>query len=140
MTLMELLVTLAIMVILAFIGVPSYQQFVENERFAVATNELYKAYRFARNEAIKTSTPMTLEANPGGWANGWSVKDSSANVLFVSKKPRAGITVSGASITVFGRGALSGGNAAFSISSSSKARYLCVLSSGQSILQDGNCP
>ncbi|HEY7866189.1 MAG TPA: GspH/FimT family pseudopilin, partial [Psychromonas sp.] len=101
LTLIELLITMAIIIILAMVAVPSYSTFMANERFAVASNELYNAYRFARNEAIKTSSSMTLEATSVDdvWANGWQVTHYSgavATVLSVSKVPHSSIIISGA--------------------------------------------
>lgn len=139
LTLIELLITMLIVIILIAIGIPSYQKFIQTERFAVATNNLYQAYRFARSEAIKKSSPMTLLASDGVWGNGWHVQDSSAAVLFVSKTPHASINISGNAITVLGMGSISGGSATFTISDTNKTRHICVLSSGQSVLQDGGC-
>ena len=148
MTLLELLITLAIIMIISSIAVPSYRMFIANERFAIASNELYNAYRFARNEAIKTSDSMTLEAitvdGEKSWANGWQVTKSNDvlnDVLLVSKKPHLSIIVSGAAVTVEGMGALSGGGVTFSIKGSEgRSNCLVVLSSGQSRLKDEPCP
>jgi type IV fimbrial biogenesis protein FimT len=139
LTLLELLITLAIIVICLSIGVPSYNTFMANERFAVASNNLYNAYRFARNEAIKTSTAMTLDAKDDAWSNGWQVKNSTGEVFFESKTPHSSIAISGAAVTVKGMGSLSGGAVTFSISDSNKQNCLSVLSSGQSQLQEGAC-
>jgi len=141
-TLLELLITLAIMIILGMVAVPSYNSFMANGRFATATNDLNNAYRFARNEAIKTSTSMTLAPNDGDWGNGWQVKNSSDTVLLASKIPHSSVEISGAAVTVRGRGSLSGGsNVSFTITDdTTKTRLLCILSSGQSILQDEACP
>jgi type IV fimbrial biogenesis protein FimT len=141
MTLLELLITLAIIIIISSIAVPSYRTFIDNERFAIASNELYNAYRFARNEAIKTSRSMTLEPKDGDWANGWQVTNNSSDVLLVSKKPHLSIIVSGAAVTVEGMGALSDGGVTFSITGSDgRNNCLAVLSSGQSRLKDEACP
>ncbi|MFT6349362.1 MAG: type IV fimbrial biogenesis protein FimT [Psychromonas sp.] len=140
MTLLELLIVLAIIVILASVGIPSYQTFIANERFAIASNELYNAYRFARNEAIKTSSSMILKPKTGGWVNGWQVTDNSDTVLLVSKKPHDSITVTGVEVTVEGMGALSDGGVTFSITGpGGKLNCLSVLSSGQSQLKPEAC-
>lgn len=145
LTLLELLVAMVIVSILAMVGVPSYNTFMANERFAVASNELYNAYRFARNEAIKTSRSMKLDAmtvdDVKSWANGWEVTNSSGTVLLVSKKPHSSISVSGTAVTVEGMGSLSDGNVTFSITGpDDKSSCLSVLSSGQSILEYEACP
>jgi len=142
LTLIELLVTIAIIVILALVGVPSYETFMAKERFAIATNELYNSYRFARNEALKTSRSMTLDAKEVGgvtdWANGWQVTNSSGAMLFESKKPHQSVTVSGAVVTVTGMG--SANSVSFTITGDDKCNELLVLSSGQSQLREVTCP
>jgi len=143
LTLLELLITMAIIIILAMVAVPNYSTFMANERFASASNELYNAYRFARNEALKTSTPMTLDAltvdDDGNWTK-WQIKNSDEVVLFESKAPHSNINISGTAVTVMGMGALYGGSATFSITGASKCSSLSVLSSGQSQLKSVDCP
>ena len=137
LTLLELLITLAIIIICASIGVPSYSTFMANERFATASNELYNAYRFAREEAIKTSSPMTLAASGAAW----TVKDSGDTLLFVSKSRHSTVTVSSTSstVTVQGMGSVSGGLATFTISGAYDNKCLRILSSGQSQVEEGGC-
>ena len=105
--LLELLLVMAMVTIFAMIGVPSFNSFMAEERLAVATNELYNAYRFARNEALKTSSSIKLDAVDGDWAKGWQVISSSSGVdtvLYKSKVPHASITVSASAVTVKGMG------------------------------------
>jgi type IV fimbrial biogenesis protein FimT len=135
LTLIELMVTMAIIIILAMVAVPSYSTFMANERFAVASNELYNAYRFARNEALKTSTSMTLEASGAAW----TVTNSSSALLSVSKIRHDSITISSSSaaVTVRGIGSLSGGSkVSFTITGAGKTSLLCIFASGQSVLRD----
>lgn len=130
---------MAIIIILAMVAVPSYSTFMANERFAVASNELYNAYRFARNEAIKTSSSMTLEAKDGDWSNGWQVKNNAPTVLLVSKIPHSTIHVSGAAVTVMGMGSLSGGMQTFTITGVDDVNCISILASGQSQVKSGSC-
>jgi type IV fimbrial biogenesis protein FimT len=122
--------------------VPSYSTFMANERFAVASNELYNAYRFARNEAIKTSSSMTLEATTVDdvWANGWQVTNSSNDVLLVSKIPHLSVVISGAAVTVKGMGSLSGSMQTFTITGADDTNCISILASGQSQVKSGSCP
>jgi type IV fimbrial biogenesis protein FimT len=142
LTLLELLITMAIIIILSTIAVPSYSTFMANERFAVASNDLNNAYRFARNEALKTSSSMTLDAvtvdDDGNWTK-WQVKNSSGDILFESKTTHSSIIISGTAITVLGMGSLSDGGATFSIIGTSKCSNLSILSSGQSQLESVVC-
>ncbi len=139
LTLVELLIVMAIVAIFAVIGVPSFNSFMARERLAVATNELYNAYRLARNEAIKTSSSMTLDAVDSDWTNGWQVKDSDNTVLFVSKVPHSSITVSASAVTVQGMGAVDSA-VNYSITGSEGANCIRILTSGQSELLNGSCP
>lgn len=124
---------LAIIGILTSVGVPSYNKFVEHGRFSQATNDLYNAYRFARAEAIKTSSSMTLKPKAGGWGDGWEVIDTANNTLLDTKAPHSTVTISGDPITVFGRGSISGaGSTMLTISTAQKTLTICILESGQS--------
>ena len=137
LTLLELLIVMAIVAIFAGIGVPSFSSFMATERLSVTTNELYNAYRFARNEAIKTSSSMELDAVGGDWGNGWQVENSDGDVLFVSKVPHSSVTVSASAVTVLGRGALSGSTQTFTITGADDASCISILTSGQS--EVGGC-
>ncbi|MFT6984440.1 MAG: type IV fimbrial biogenesis protein FimT [Psychromonas sp.] len=139
LTLLELLIVMAIVAIFAVIGVPSFSSFVAKERLAVATNELYNGYRFARNEALKTSSSMTLDAVSGDWSLGWQVKNSAGTVLFESKVPHSSITVSASAVTVKGMGSVSSA-VNYSITDATDTNCILILTSGQSKSQNGNCP
>lgn len=133
LTLLELLIVMAIVVIFATIGVPSFNSFMARERLAVATNELYNAYRFARNEAIKTSSSMTLNAttvDDDGYWRGWQVTDKDGNVLLVSKIPHTTVDVSASAVTVLGRGSVASA-VDYTVSSDEGTRCISILVSGQ---------
>lgn len=136
LTLLELLITMAIVAIFAMVGVPSFSSFMATERLSVATNELYNAYRFARNEALKTSASMQLDAVGGDWAKGWEVTDSDGEVLLKSKVPHSSVTVSASAVTVQGMGAVVAA-ADYSITSAEGTICISILKSGQS--EVGGC-
>lgn len=78
-TLVELMVTIAIVAILAAIAFPSFQDSMRSNRVATATNELMASLALARVEALRspggafvcTSTAGT--ACDGAWDDGWIV-------------------------------------------------------------------
>ncbi|MDI1259807.1 GspH/FimT family pseudopilin [Aquabacterium sp.] len=86
-TLVELMVTVAILVILLAIGVPSMQQFLESRRVISKADALTSGMRFARSEALKrgqtirmcitttadTITPTCAAAASRDWAVGWMI-------------------------------------------------------------------
>jgi type IV fimbrial biogenesis protein FimT len=138
LTLIELLVTMVIIAIIASVAVPSYASFIAKERLAITTNELYNAYRFARNEALKTSSPIFLDAISSDWTLGWQVKNSSGDVLLKSKTPHTSITVSASALTVQGMGSLTSA-VDFNITGIAGTNCINILSSGQSELVKGAC-
>jgi type IV fimbrial biogenesis protein FimT len=84
-TLVELLVSLAIMVILLTIAIPGYAFLINANRAAAVTNELISAIHFARSEAIKRGMRVTICktndadavspacSNDANWEQGWLV-------------------------------------------------------------------
>lgn len=74
-TLIELIITLAIIGIITFIGVPSFNNTIRSNRLATSANELVSSLELARNEAIERNRRVvvrTTDAN-GFWENGWQV-------------------------------------------------------------------
>lgn len=143
-TVVELMIALAIIAILSSVGVPSYKRFIEQGKFSQAYNNLYNAYRFARSEAIKTSSTMILDAKAGGWANGWVVYPAAdqSKILLESPAPQVGVSVSAATMTIKGLGSVSATNVTtFTVVGASKTQKICILQSGQSYTKaTGDCP
>ncbi len=67
----ELLVTLSLAAILATIAVPAFNGMIASQR----------ARTFASDLALTLNNNVTLQANAGGWANGWQMLDANNNVL-----------------------------------------------------------
>lgn len=81
-TLIELMITLAIVVILAVLAVPSFQGMLAGRRVDASADMLVSDFRFARSEAIKRTNQVTIctstngtscTASGGLWKNGWIV-------------------------------------------------------------------
>lgn len=82
-TLLELLVVVAILALLATIGLPALRNVVLDNRQAGAVSELVTALQLARSEAItrNASIPASVSVCPssngtacgGSWSNGWIV-------------------------------------------------------------------
>lgn len=81
-TLIELMVSVAILSILLTVAVPSYQSLMINNRLATQTNEFVTALTLARSEAIKRGSRATVcrsadQSNcstaAGDWTQGWLV-------------------------------------------------------------------
>ncbi|MFN4104343.1 MAG: GspH/FimT family pseudopilin [Tepidimonas sp.] len=87
-TLIEMMVTVAVLAIILAIGVPNLQGFIASSRLRSATQDLYGALQTARAEAIRRNTRVTvckadatLAAcqNGGDWHGGW--------IVFIDRTP-----------------------------------------------------
>lgn len=75
-TLIELLVVMALIAILAAIGVPSYQNLVTSNRITAEINGLVTHLQYARSVAVKEGRNVTVTSNNGNnWEGGWIVAD-----------------------------------------------------------------
>ena len=59
-TLLELMVTLAIVAIVLTVGIPSFREMMRENRLATQTNEFLAALALARSEALKRGVRVTL--------------------------------------------------------------------------------
>jgi prepilin-type N-terminal cleavage/methylation domain-containing protein len=64
-TLIELLIAVAVVAIVAAIGIPSYQQFIERQNTRRAAVSVYSDLQMARSEALKTKQDVFVVFNPG---------------------------------------------------------------------------
>jgi type IV fimbrial biogenesis protein FimT len=80
-TLIELMVTVAVIAILAVVAIPNLRDLVHNNRLRAASNELVASLQAARMEAVRLNTPAqvcrsadgaTCIGSNGNWA-GWVV-------------------------------------------------------------------
>lgn len=99
-TLIEMMVTIAIMVILLIIAVPSFNDATLGSKLGSYANNLVASAYLARSEAMKrnivielcASSDGTTCATSGGWAQGWIVK---SGTMVFKRQPAlpAGFTV-----------------------------------------------
>lgn len=74
-TLVELMVTLAVLGILGGLAAPSLAGLIASQRVRTLSSDLHFAMTQARSEAIKRNASVTLVATGGNWAAGWAVLD-----------------------------------------------------------------
>ncbi len=88
LTLIELIVTMAVFSILVAIAAPSFNAFTDSSRRAGEVNLLSGALSYARSEAIKRNSNVSVCARTSGaetcsgandWKNGWLVFDDPDN-------------------------------------------------------------
>lgn len=127
-TLVELMITLAVMAILLALATPSFEGLIASSRLASATNELNATLRQARSEAMRRGQRVTVCASANGnqctnndWTSGW--------IMFVDRTRGAAAVDAGETILqVFP--ALTGGVVAQG--QANVARFVSFSSDGQS--------
>lgn len=78
-TLVELMITIAIVAILATLAVPSFNEVALSSKLNSVANSFVASAQLARSEAIKRNAPVTLCASSNGssctgaWKDGWIV-------------------------------------------------------------------
>ena len=85
-TLVELMITVAVLAILVAIGFPSFQGVLRSNRVATGTNELIASFALARSEAIRNTLGSGVCPSANGtsctndWNDGWLVwQDADGN-------------------------------------------------------------
>lgn len=87
-TLVELMVTIAVMAILLMIAVPSFIDLVLGSKLGAYANNFAASAYMARSEAIKRNAVVTLcvssngtSCAAGGWEQGWIVRATDGTVV-----------------------------------------------------------
>lgn len=112
-TLPELLIVMTILAIMVAAGLPSFGEFVRNQRLKTASFDLFSTLVVARSEAINRNASVTLApVVAGNWGGGWTVT-ATGGTLIRSQEAIPDIAIDGpASVVYTGSGRLSGGAAA----------------------------
>ena len=97
-TLIELMVTIAIIGLVALFGIPAFGDFVLNNRLRGQTSDFIGQLTHARSEAMRTATRVTVCPGTSSgcsgtqWENGWVVfNDTNANAAVDSGETVIGI-------------------------------------------------
>jgi type IV fimbrial biogenesis protein FimT len=94
-TLIELMVTIAVLAILITLGMPSFQGVLRSNRAATTTNEMMASLALARSEALKNTRGAGVCASTDGaacngdsWGDGWMVwSDADGSGTFDTEEP-----------------------------------------------------
>lgn len=135
-TLIELMVTLAVVGILAVLAAPSFRSTIATSKLTSRTNDLVGTLAMARSESIRRGTRITVCkssdqttcATTGGWEQGWIVfvdttRSSSAAV-------DTGETITSAAQSAGGETVIKGSTAV--------ASYVSFAADGRAKLMNGN--
>jgi len=151
-TIVELMITVALIAIIAGIGIPSFNDLMASNRVVSSINEFHAGLRLARGEAVKRNDTVIFCASDdqatcsGAWGDGWLVfhdADGDGNVdanelIRVGDGVHNGYSLTfsggGASITFLARGLTSGQSGTFKLcdadGDAGLARGIILLSTG----------
>ena len=80
-TLAELLIVVTVLAVLVAAGIPSFTEFVRNQRVKTASFDLFSTLVHARSEAITRNANVTVAPVSAAWTNGWTVTDAGGTVI-----------------------------------------------------------
>ena len=69
-TLVELMVTIAVLAVFIAIAVPSFGRLIENNRVTATANEFHALLTSARSDAVTKRTNITVTNSGAVWSNG----------------------------------------------------------------------
>lgn len=105
-TLIELMVTIAVLAIVVSIAAPSFSKMLQDNRVLSVSSELQGALQLSRSEAVKRGQNVTLCrrddagtacADGTDWGNGWVILGGTANTLIKSWDGAADLAIAGPS-------------------------------------------
>ena len=154
-TLVELMITIAILAIIAAIAVPEMRQLIVNHRVTSQTNELVAALNFARSEAIKRGDDVMMCSEDGkNLVSGWYINPGDAcdkNAALIWHEELANVVLGDlVSLRFTARGALQTGAGTISISllaangdcpsGSPRVREVTIRGAGRIVTERKLCP
>lgn len=124
-TLLELMITVAVLAVIAGIGYPSFQELLASQRVRAASSALYDSMLTARSEALKANAPATFVITD--LAAGWTVQVSGNVVHSQSALPGLTFSPAAPAIQYGATGRLvSGANTAITVSAAGTSTQRCI--------------
>lgn len=109
-TLIEMMITLAVLAIVTAIAAPSFRGVLLDNRVSTWSSELISALSTARSEAVRRGALVSVVPYPGGYVNGWIIvpgtvfdENSAINVKRFSVANDANLSGSTGVTVTFGR-------------------------------------
>ncbi len=80
-TITETMLAIAVLAILVGLAAPGFREIILAQAVKTASFDLFSNLVAARSEAITRNTTVTVTPSGGNWANGWTITDSSGEVV-----------------------------------------------------------
>lgn len=105
-TLIELMVTVALIAVLTMLGVPAYQDYVANNRVRVTAGDIREGLQLARMEAIRRNDRVSFCLDGASWSVRSGALCTAGETLRGQQEVRRSVSVSPALLSVIydGRG------------------------------------
>jgi len=114
-TILETMVAVAVLAILVGLAAPGFREIILSQAVKTASFDLFSNLIAARSEAITRNTTVTVTPSGGNWANGWTITDSSGEVVR-RQDPFAQVLIAGpGTITFNSAGRLTTGSTSISL-------------------------
>ncbi|MGC9456840.1 MAG: GspH/FimT family pseudopilin [Halothiobacillaceae bacterium] len=157
LTLLELMFTIAVLVVLLGVGVPSFVGTIQENRAVSTANDLLYHLKMTRSAAVEKARvfrfcprdPDDATSCGDDWADGWQVLDVDDSEQVAAANAPSNATVSvldsgGSAITQVdfaATGTIDGGGTPISlvVQSGSKSRWVCVRGVGNSRVEEEAC-
>lgn len=97
-TLVELMIVVSVFAVLIAAALPSYNDFVRNQRVKTASFELFSTLVLARSEALTRNSTVTVTPASNNWAAGWEVR--AGTTLLRKQEALPNIVTSGSTVTI----------------------------------------
>ncbi len=97
-TLVELMVVILVLGILVTLAAFSMRPFLNAQRVRSASYELFSTIVFARSEALKRNTTVTITPAAGGWQDGWTITSGISTLR--SQAAQTGVVITSAASSV----------------------------------------
>jgi type IV fimbrial biogenesis protein FimT len=101
-TMVELMTTMAIVIVLGMMAGPAFTSMVANYKSRSASSDLFTALVRARSEAIKRGVDVTVTPVGGSWAAGWSSRAAGSPDNLDQHNALSSVTTSGPTSIQFG--------------------------------------
>lgn len=161
-TLVELMVTIAVMAIGLALAMPTFTEVIRSNRVAAATNSFIAAFNLARTEAVRSNRGAVVCASSAGTScdgSNWNVgilafadndatgtwSDGDTAIRYFQSSETVQLSSSSASTIAFDRRGRASANAEISIkpaeckSGADQQRRIYIKTSGQTRLQKETC-
>lgn len=110
-TIIEVVVTVAVLVILLAVGIPSFRGFIEGQAVKTASFDVFSGLLLARSEAVTRNTTVSIVPREGNWSEGWTISDANGEVVVQQDRMRGVVITGPGRVTYNAAGRVSTGGA-----------------------------